>query len=142
MVFREEKPVETVRTTCNRDCPDACSILVDKEGDRAVRLRGDPDHPITRGFLCARTNRFLERQYSPDRVTTPLVRRDGELRPASWDEALDRAVAGFARAREADATKSFGMFSCSKATNEMNYAAQKFVRAVMGSNNIDSCNRT
>ena len=76
------------------------------------------------------------------RLTEPLVRVNGELRPASWDEALDRAVAGVARAREADATRSFGMFSCSKATNEMNYAAQKFVRAVMGSNNIDSCNRT
>jgi formate dehydrogenase major subunit len=76
------------------------------------------------------------------RLTEPLVRVNGELRPASWDEALDRAAAGFARAREQDATKSFGMFSCSKATNEMNYAAQKFVRAVMGSNNIDSCNRT
>ena len=76
------------------------------------------------------------------RLTEPLIRVNGELRPASWDEALDRAVAGFARAREADATKSFGMFSCSKATNEMNYAAQKFVRAVMGNNNIDSCNRT
>jgi len=76
------------------------------------------------------------------RLTEPLVRVDGELRPASWDEALDRAAAGFAKARERDATKSFGMFSCSKATNEMNYAAQRFVRGVMGSNNIDSCNRT
>jgi formate dehydrogenase (hydrogenase) len=76
------------------------------------------------------------------RLTAPLVRVDGELRPASWEEALDRAAAGFAAARAQDATKSFGMFSCSKATNEMNYAAQKFVRAVMGSNNIDSCNRT
>jgi formate dehydrogenase (hydrogenase) len=76
------------------------------------------------------------------RLTQPLVRENGRLRPASWDEALDRAAAGFAAARERDATKSFGMFSCSKATNEMNYAAQKFTRAVMGSNNIDSCNRT
>jgi predicted molibdopterin-dependent oxidoreductase YjgC len=76
------------------------------------------------------------------RLTEPLVRVNGELRPASWDEALDCAAAGLAKARERDATKSFGMFSCSKASNEMNYAAQKFVRAVMGSNNIDSCNRT
>jgi formate dehydrogenase (hydrogenase) len=76
------------------------------------------------------------------RLTTPLVRVNGELRPASWEEALDRAAAGFAAARAQDATKSFGMFSCSKATNEVNYAAQKLVRAVMGSNNIDSCNRT
>ena len=76
------------------------------------------------------------------RLTEPLVRVNGELRPATWDEALDRAAAGLAVARERDATSSFGMFSCSKATNEMNYAAQKFVRSVMGSNNIDSCNRT
>jgi formate dehydrogenase major subunit len=76
------------------------------------------------------------------RLTEPLVRENGTLRPASWDEALDRAAAGFAVARERGATRSFGMFSCSKATNEMNYMAQKFTRAVMGSNNVDSCNRT
>jgi formate dehydrogenase major subunit len=71
-----------------------------------------------------------------------MVRDSGSLRPASWEEALDRAAAGFAKARAADATKSFGIFSCSKTTNEMNFAAQKFARSVMGSNNIDSCNRT
>jgi formate dehydrogenase major subunit len=76
------------------------------------------------------------------RLTQPLVRENGTLRPASWEEALDRAAAGFARARERDATTSFGLFSCSKTTNEMNFAAQKFVRSVMASNNIDSCNRT
>lgn len=76
------------------------------------------------------------------RLTQPLVRDGGQLRPATWEEALNRAAAGFAAARDKDATKSFGMFSCSKATNEMNYAAQKFARCVMGSNNIDSCNRT
>ena len=72
------------------------------------------------------------------RLTEPMVREDGALRPATWDEALDRAAAGFASHRG----DAFGMFSCSKATNEMNYAAQKFARAVMGSNNVDSCNRT
>ena len=77
------------------------------------------------------------------RLTTPLVRRDGELTPASWDEALDRVAAGFAKARDAgDTTHSFGIFSCSKSTNEMNYLAQKFARQVMLTNTIDSCNRT
>jgi predicted molibdopterin-dependent oxidoreductase YjgC len=76
------------------------------------------------------------------RLTQPLVRVNGELRPASWDEALDRAAAGLSAARDQNSVSSFGMFSCSKASNEMNYAAQKFVRAVMGCNNIDSCNRT
>ena len=79
---------------------------------------------------------------SKTRLTEPLVRIGGELRPTSWDDALDRAAEGLSRAREADARKSFGVFSCSKATNEMNFLAQKFTRQVMGSNNIDSCNRT
>ena len=76
------------------------------------------------------------------RLTEPLVRESGELRPATWEEALDRAAAGFARARDNDPPRSFGVFSCSKASNEMNYAAAKFTRAVMRTNNIDSCNRT
>jgi len=76
-----------------------------------------------------------------ERLTTPLVRERGALRPATWDEALERAAAGFAAAR-AKGPDAFGLFSCSKATNEMNYAAQKFTRQVMGSNNVDSCNRT
>ncbi len=76
------------------------------------------------------------------RLTTPLVRDGDGLRSASWDEALDRAADGLRRARATDTTKSFGIFSCSKATNEMNFLAQKFARQVMSTNNIDSCNRT
>lgn len=75
------------------------------------------------------------------RLTTPLVRENGTLRPASWEEALTKAAAGFERAR-ARGPEAFGIFSCSKATNEMNFAASKFARQVMGTNNIDSCNRT
>lgn len=76
------------------------------------------------------------------RLTQPLVREDGELRPASWDEALTRAADGFRRNLDVHGPESYGMFSCSRATNEMNFAAQKFARAVIGSNNVDSCNRT
>jgi predicted molibdopterin-dependent oxidoreductase YjgC len=76
------------------------------------------------------------------RLTEPLVRDGGDLRPASWDEALDRVAAAFDAARSLGAHRSFGMFSCSKASNEMNYAAQRFARGVLGSNNVDSCNRT
>ena len=72
------------------------------------------------------------------RLTAPLVREDGELREASWDEALERAADGF---RRNDGVET-GMFSCSKGTNEMNYVAQKFARTVLHTNNIDSCNRT
>ena len=76
------------------------------------------------------------------RLTEPLVRDNGKLRPASWDEALDRAASGFRATTEKHGPRSFGLFSCSKATNEVNYLAQKFARSVIGSNNVDSCNRT
>jgi formate dehydrogenase major subunit len=76
------------------------------------------------------------------RLTEPLVRENGRLRKASWDEALDRAAEGFRRIRDEKGGEAFGLFSCSKATNEVNYYAQKFARVAIGSNNIDSCNRT
>ncbi len=79
------------------------------------------------------------------RLNQPLIRDthgSGALRPATWDEALDRTVRGLETALTKGGGRSFGMFSCSKATNEMNFVAQKFTRVVMGSNNIDSCNRT
>jgi predicted molibdopterin-dependent oxidoreductase YjgC len=76
------------------------------------------------------------------RLTTPLVREEDTLRSASWEAALDLVAERFSLARAQNATTSFGMFSCSKATNEMNFLAQKFARQVMGTNNVDSCNRT
>lgn len=79
---------------------------------------------------------------SYERLTRPLVRENGVLRPASWDEALDRAAAGFRRNREAHGPNALGIFSCSKSTNEMNFVAQKLARVVFGTHNIDSCNRT
>jgi len=77
-----------------------------------------------------------------ERLTRPLVREHGELRPATWDEALDRAAEGFRRNREARGPNALGIFSCSKSTNEMNFVAQKLARVVFGTHNIDSCNRT
>ena len=78
------------------------------------------------------------------RLTHPLVRdtKGGELRQATWDEALDAAAEGITRNVQRHGPTSVGIFSCSKATNEVNYAAQKFLRTAVGSNNIDSCNRT
>jgi predicted molibdopterin-dependent oxidoreductase YjgC len=76
------------------------------------------------------------------RLTQPLVRDNGAHRPATWDEAMDRVAAAFRKSIAKNDPRDFGMFSCSKTTNELNYAAQKFVRGIMGTNNIDSCNRT
>jgi predicted molibdopterin-dependent oxidoreductase YjgC len=76
------------------------------------------------------------------RLNQPLVRDGGELRAASWEEALDRAATGLLAAMEKGGPDAVGLFSCSKQTNEMNFMAQKFARVAIGTNNIDSCNRT
>ena len=77
-----------------------------------------------------------------ERLTSPLIRENGGHRPASWDEALDRVAKSLQTLLAKHGPDAFGMFSCSKTTNELNYAAQKFVRVVIGCNHIDSCNRT
>ena len=77
-----------------------------------------------------------------DRLLEPMVRDGERLRVATWDEALDRAASGFSDAVRAHGPDAFGLFSCSKATNELNYLTQKFARAVIGCDNVDSCNRT
>jgi len=76
------------------------------------------------------------------RLTQPLVRDQGVLRPAGWDEALGRAADGFRRNLATHGRQTTGIFSCSKSTNEVNFLASKFARAVFGNNNVDSCNRT
>jgi len=86
---------EIRKTVCNRDCPDACSIVAHVEDGRVVQLGGDPAHPVTGGFLCWRTNNFLPLQYHPERLTTPLLRG----RAVSWEEALDFAARELTRIR-------------------------------------------
>ena len=76
------------------------------------------------------------------RVTQPMIRIDGSLQPVTWEQALDRTASGFRTTLEKHGPEAFGIFSCSKTTNELNFATQKFARCVMRSNNIDSCNRT
>src|SRR5438477_4690719 len=66
--------MEVRHSVCALDCPDACSLLVDIDGGRATRLRGNPDHPVTRGFLCGKVARYLDRQYSPERLLYPQKR--------------------------------------------------------------------
>jgi anaerobic selenocysteine-containing dehydrogenase len=80
-------------SVCALDCPDACSLLINVENEIGSRLRGNPDHPVTRGFLCAKVAKYLDREYSPDRLLYPLRRTgakgSGEFTRVSWDEALD-----------------------------------------------------
>ena len=82
-----------IRGACPHDCPDTCATLVTVEAGRAVRIAGDPDHPFTQGFLCAKVNRYLERTYHRDRLLRPMRRTgakgEGRFAPVSWEEALD-----------------------------------------------------
>ncbi|NUQ11263.1 MAG: molybdopterin oxidoreductase family protein [Gemmatimonadaceae bacterium] len=82
----------TVRGACPHDCPDTCALVTTVENGRAVRIQGDPEHPVTRGFLCAKVNRYLERTYHHDRLTYPMRRvgrkGEGRFERVSWDEAL------------------------------------------------------
>jgi anaerobic selenocysteine-containing dehydrogenase len=82
----------TVLGTCHHDCPDTCGWVVNVEDSKAVKLRGNPDHPYSRGELCPKVNKFLDRVYHPDRLLHPMIRvgpkGSGEFRRVTWDEAL------------------------------------------------------
>ena len=88
----ETYPLHTVRAVCPHDCPDTCGMLVAVRDNVAVSLRGDPDQPFTRGFLCTKVSRYLERTYHPERLKTPLLRvgpkGSGQFRAIGWDEAI------------------------------------------------------
>ena len=86
---------KVVHAACPHDCPDACGVLITIEGGRATKIQGDPSHPVTRGFLCAKVTKYLDRVYSPDRLLYPMARRapKGKGGPEaferiSWDAAL------------------------------------------------------
>src|SRR6202451_2068696 len=101
-------PSRTVHAVCSHDCPDSCGVLVTiDESGRATKLRGDPSHPVTRGFLCGKVAKYLDRVYSPDRLLYPMRRKKGVVKGPlaqgreveaferiSWDEALDEIAAG------------------------------------------------
>ncbi|HEX8274045.1 MAG TPA: molybdopterin oxidoreductase family protein [Longimicrobiaceae bacterium] len=93
-----------VRGACPHDCPDTCAMLVHVRDGRAVRVQGDPEHPVTQGFLCTKVNRYVERTYHPDRLTVPLRRvgpkGEGRFEPATWDEALDDIARRLGRIRD------------------------------------------
>src|SRR3954452_15119380 len=104
------------KSVCHLDCPDTCSMLVTIEGGVAVDLRGDREHPVTRGFLCQKMARYLDRVYSPDRVLRPLRRVApkgwGRFEPIGWDEALDEIAGRFAEiARSADGPQAILPYS-------------------------------
>ena len=113
-------------TACNRDCPDACRIVATLEDGVITQLQGDPEHPVTQGFLCHRTSRFLERQYSPDRLTHPLVRRDNDFQEASWDEALDLIAEKMLQFRDESGAASILHYRCGGSLGMMKHITDHF----------------
>ena len=127
----------TVETTCPY-CGVGCGLELAVRADgRLALMAGDaPRNASSEGMLCVKGRFGTGFVHAPDRVTTPLVRREGRWQTASWDEALATAAEGLARHRG-----RFGALASAKATNEDGYVIQKFVRAVMGTNNVDHCTR-
>jgi len=95
-----------VRGACPHDCPDTCAMLVTVQSGRAIRVQGDPDHPVTQGFLCTKVNRYVERTYHRDRLLHPLRRigpkGSGQFERISWDEALDEIAQRLSAIRESE----------------------------------------
>lgn len=115
-----------VKSSCNRDCPDACGIVATVEDGRVVKIQGDPSHPVTRGFLCYRTSRFLDRQYDVERLTTPMIRQGVDFRPASWDEALGLIAESMLRIREESGPAAILNYRCGGSLGLMKHVTDYF----------------
>jgi len=130
---------ETV-TTCVY-CGCGCSLILGVRRGEIVRVRGDEANPIHSGLLCVKGRFGLAFVRSPERLTKPLIKRDGEFQEATWDEALDLVAKRFTEIKRKHGPDSLAGLSSAKCTDEENFVFQKFVRAVFGTNNVDHCAR-
>jgi len=128
-------PSREVRTVCGY-CGVGCGIYLQVKAGQVIGVRGDPEAAANEGHLCVKGRFGYEFIHHRDRLQTPMVRQEGMLQPVSWEEALDVVAENLALARG-----KFGALSSAKCTNEENYLFQKFVRGVMGTNNVDHCAR-
>jgi predicted molibdopterin-dependent oxidoreductase YjgC len=129
-----------VRTACIY-CGVGCGMHLEVLDGRVVGVLPAKTHPVSEGRLCIKgwsADAFI---HHPERLTRPLIRRDGVLESASWDEALERVAEGLGEVRSEHGADAVGVLSSAKCTNEENYLLQKFTRAVLGTNNIDHCAR-
>jgi len=133
-------PTREVSTICPY-CGCGCGLILGIRGDRIVRVRGDKNNPGSRGQMCVKGRFGLQFVSAPDRLTTPLIRRDGELQEATWDEALDLVAARLTAIGAESGAGAIAGFSSAKCTNEENYVFEKFFRAVVGTNHVDHCAR-
>jgi len=138
----EARPWETrkVRTTCTY-CGVGCQLYLHVRNNRVVKVTGVEDVAPNYGSLCVKGRFGFDFIHSPDRVKTPLIKESGSFREASWDEALDLVARKLGDIKAEHGSDSIGMLTSARITNEENYIAQKFARAVLGTNNVDHCAR-
>ncbi len=129
-------PAREVKTICPY-CGVGCGIILGVRGEKVVASRGDTDNPVNRGRLCVKGRFGFEFINHPDRLTTPLIKKNGTFEEATWDEALSLIAQKFTRYKG----DAFAALSSAKCTNEENYVFQKFIRAVMQTNTVDHCAR-
>jgi len=129
-------PVKSVKTICPY-CGTGCGIYLEVRGKNVVGVRGDSENPVNRGSLCVKGQFGLEFINHPERLTTPLIKRNGQFSEATWEEALDLVADKLAEYKG----NEVAVISSAKCTNEENYIIQKLARAVLGTNNIDHCAR-
>jgi len=126
-----------IQTTCPY-CGVGCSMFLGVRDDRVVSVRGNPEGAANRGRLCVKGRYGIDEfVHSRERLTSPLVRKNGQLEKASWDEALEL----IAQKLSAYPAAELAVISSSRTSNEDNYVAQKFARAALGTNNVDNCAR-
>jgi predicted molibdopterin-dependent oxidoreductase YjgC len=135
------RPWETrkVRTTCSY-CGVGCQMELHVKDDQVVKVTGvdiAPNH----GSLCVKGRFGFHFINSPERLTTPLIKENSHYRQASWDEALDLVADRLTQIRDAHGGDAIGVLTSARVTNEENYIAQKFTRAVLKTNNVDHCAR-
>jgi predicted molibdopterin-dependent oxidoreductase YjgC len=136
------RPWETrkVRTTCTY-CGVGCQLLLHVKDDRVVRVTGAEDFAPNYGSLCVKGRFGYDFISSSDRLTTPLIKQNGKFRQASWEETLDLVARRLGEIQTRDGSESIGILTSARITNEENYIAQKFARAVLKTNNVDHCAR-
>jgi predicted molibdopterin-dependent oxidoreductase YjgC len=130
-----------IKTVCGY-CGTGCGLIAEVQDNRIIKIRGDKDAPVNKGQTCVKGAFAYEYVHAKNRLKSPLIRKAGKLIETSWDEAYQFIADKLSAIKTEWGPKAVTMFACARTTNESNYITQKFMRAVMGSNNIDGCNRT
>lgn len=132
--------MKDVMTICNY-CGCGCGVYLSVSNNRVVGSYPSKTHPISRGNLCSKGWHLHQFIHSKNRLTEPLLRKNGTLVPVSWQEALDVTAQAFLKSKKTTGPDSIGVLASAKCTNEENYLLQKLTRAGFGTNNIDHCAR-